>query len=81
MAANNGSTTLEFRDRNGNARRLTIRSLPAGVVQVLEGLVNSAPSAEWISITLSEKEPCLWTGSGTASVKLRLQHRDVTSTE
>lgn len=50
MAASLG--TVKFADRDGNRRVLTIRSLPVGVVQALEGLVNACPQAHTIEIVL-----------------------------
>jgi hypothetical protein len=72
MAVNNGSTTLEFRDRNGNARRLTIRAAEPGIIQVLEGMISSNPTAKWITISVHESEPHAWHDSPIGLAKLRI---------
>jgi hypothetical protein len=57
MTTNGQSTRLQFRD--SNSPRLRIRSVQAGVIQILEGLIDSNPTADSITISVHELEPII----------------------
>ncbi len=48
--ASHARSRLNYEDRLGNRRSMTVKALPIGIVQAIEGMLNAQPEARFIDV-------------------------------